>query len=235
MAYYFDEKKWEQELIYPDWYDYLKPEYVKLVKLANEVSQEERRKIKDEVYSFFEKALGDNKVHLAKSGPNLDEERLPIDTVVIHHTHHEESMTIERLNAIHLVRLYTGYETTTDRKRGEPIWSNHFNKEGKQVFYAYHWFVRQDGAVVRLLNDNEIGWQAGNWNINCRSVGICVDDNLENKIPGDKVTESIRKIIAKQYPQIKKGNIVGHREVNPKTTCPGNTFLHGWKEQIAIS
>jgi N-acetyl-anhydromuramyl-L-alanine amidase AmpD len=105
------------------------------------------------------------------------------------------------------------------------------------VFWPYHWFVREDGRVERLLKDHEIGWQAGDWDINCRSVAICFDGDYENSRPSDIELHAAAKIIKENYSQVSRERIFGHREVNPKTTCPSNLFLsedgkRGWKEDL---
>jgi len=145
-------------------------------------------------------------------------------------------MTVERLSAVHLIRLYAGYYANPtyegeERMKGRPIFSGHFNN-GKQVFYGYHWLVRMDGSIERLLEDKNIGWHAGNWEVNCRSIGICLDNDFTDSSPSDLVVSSIVKIIKENYPQIQPQNILGHREIKPSTTCPGNTFLTDWKEKI---
>ncbi len=229
---FIDKKRWLAEFKHPDWYVYLKNDYLKLLDVASRAAPEERAAMREELYSFVEESLRDGKILLAQNGPNRDEERKPIDTIVIHHTHHAAGMTRERLSAIHLIRLYSGYHTEMNWKPGEAVWSNHFNEKGEQVFYAYHWFVHQDGSRERLLKDSEIGRHAGNWNTNCRSVGICIDDNLDEKVPSDVVLDSIVEIIKEYYPTVVPSQIIGHREVNPKTNCPGDRFLGGWKETL---
>jgi hypothetical protein len=87
------------------------------------------------------------------------------------------------------------------------------------------------------LEDGEIGWQAGNWNINCRSVAICFDGDYENGRPSDIELQAAARLIARHYPGIPKERLFGHREVNLKTTCPSNLFLsegekRGWKEDL---
>jgi hypothetical protein len=231
MKPYFNEAEWKKELIHADWYVRLKPEYEKLTALLPSLNDTAIARLKESVYSFFEKALERGEVTLATKGPNLDIERKPIDTVVIHHTGHAAGMTAARLSAIHLTRLYTGFHSKTDRKAGDAIWSNHL-RNGKQVFYSYHWFVHQDGSVERLLNDNEIGWHAGDWETNCRSVGICIDDNLREKSPGDVVLAAVAEIIKDAYRDVAPSRIVGHREINLKTDCPGNLFLTEWKDRL---
>jgi N-acetyl-anhydromuramyl-L-alanine amidase AmpD len=80
------------------------------------------------------------------------------------------------------------------------------------------------GEVKRLFPDNETGWQAGNWEVNCRSVAICLDNDFENSRPSAEVIATIVKIIKENYNYVEKARIFGHREVNQKTTCPGFIF-----------
>ena len=110
-------------------------------------------------------------------------------------------------------------------------------RNGKQVFYPYQWLIRKDGSIEQLLFDNEIGWQAANWEINCKSIAIVFDNDYENSVPSDIELKSAALLIREKYPQVKKENIIGHCEVNIKTTCPSNLFLpqdnrKGWKQDL---
>ena len=233
MAKYFDEEKWIKILKQPDWYLEIIDEIRSLRELANKNKNPE---IIEEIYQFFEKQLEDNKIALAKEGPNWDKERKPIDTIVIHHTSLPPGITWQRLSAIQLINIYATYYANPyyeeeKHLKGKPIYSGHF-RNGKQVFYAYHWLIRMDGSWERLLNDDEIGWQAGNWEINCRSIAICLDNDFENSSPPDFLLESIAKLIKEKYPQVKPERIFGHLEIKPKITCPGNKFLTDWKPKL---
>ena len=103
--------------------------------------------------------------------------------------------------------------------------------------------MRTDGAMERLLNDDEIGWQAGDWGVNCRSVAIVLDNDYENSSPSTKELEVVASIIKENYSFVPKENIIGHREVkrtarlSKYTVCPSNLFLskdgeRGWKEEL---
>jgi N-acetyl-anhydromuramyl-L-alanine amidase AmpD len=105
--------------------------------------------------------------------------------------------------------------------------------DGRQAFYAY-FIVRMDGGVERLLADNEIGWQAGKWEVNCRSVGIVLDNDLEDVTPPDIALDGLAQLIREHYPHVSHDRIFGHREVNPKTTCPSEHFLSGWKKELLM-
>jgi hypothetical protein len=65
-------------------------------------------------------------------------------------------------------------------------------------------------------------------------VAICFDGDYENGRPSDAELQAAARLIKERYPHVSKEKIVGHREVNPKTTCPSNLFLPssmsgGWK------
>jgi N-acetyl-anhydromuramyl-L-alanine amidase AmpD len=120
--------------------------------------------------------------------------------------------------------------------RGEPIGSGHL-RNGKQVFWPYHWIVRKDGRAERLLYDSEIGWHAGNWDINCRSVAIVLDNDYEESLPSRTELFAVASIVTRHYPGVSIGRVLGHQEVNPRTACPSKLFLDaagrkGWKSEL---
>jgi hypothetical protein len=229
----FNQSKWEIKIQNPFWYC----EADEVIKKMNELRLEDKNEFnrtKDRIYSFFEASLKAGKVALGATGNNWDSERKPIDTIVIHHTSNPKGLSNERLSAIGLIRLYA--LAYAKRKIKEPIFSGHW-REGKQVFYPYHWMIRSNGIAERLLFDNEIGWHAGNWDINCKSIAICIDDDHEFSVPDRKELQVIARIIQKDYPNVSKQRIFGHREINPKTTCPSESFLstkdtRGWKKDL---
>lgn len=231
MTKFFNEQEWDTIIQVPDWYMQLWPRIEKLQ--ANKQTGNEAKK---EIRLYFENRLKNNKICLGQKGENLDAERKPVDTVIIHHTSNTESYSLDKLDAVHLLNLYVPYYfdpyLPQDKYlQGTPIWSNHFNN-GKQVFYAYHWMVRMDGSAERLLQDDQIGWQAGNWDINCRSVAICLDNDYSNSTPSKKVLKATANLISTHYSSVPKERIMGHSEVNSNTICPGNTFLSGWKADV---
>ncbi len=233
----FNIKEWEEKIKNPNWYLEI-PIVLKKVQQLRSKNSKIYENIKEEVFNFFEEKLRNESVVLGKEGKNFDAERKLIDTVVIHHTHNLRGITLERLSAMTLLRLYVmefynpTYEGDKEIK-GKPIYSGHF-RDGKQVFYPYHWIIRNGGKAERLLDDSKIGWHAGNWDVNCRSISIVLDNNYENSEPPQDEMDSIVEIIRNNYPQIKKDRIFGHREINPNTTCPSNLFLgeNGWKKKI---
>ncbi len=255
----FDEAYWRKAVKRPDWYI----EFLNYAKKVDEQFSSNRQEIDKRRYEyrqFFERALASGEVVLATTGSNLDKQRQPVDTVVIHHTSNKPGYRLGYLNAVHLLNIYAPYfaNPTDEREKslkGQALWSGHFY-QGQQVFWGYHWLMRMDpvrnkireisadspkanrtsnrmnGSFDRLLSDDQIGWHAGNWQINKRSVAICLDNDYENKDPGDDILQKLAAHIKKYYPAIKAQNIIGHCEAKAGTTCPGSNFIKTWKPKL---
>jgi hypothetical protein len=225
----FDRKFWEEKIRRTDWYF----DYVDFAEKAKDAQNKDN--LKEEVRDFFEKALIQNKVALAENGPNLDEERQPIDTIVIHHTSGKPGYRLSRMNAVQLLNIYApsyaNPSKTDDKLKGQPVWSGHF-LNGKPSFIGYHWLIRMDGSFERLLDDDKIGWHAGNWDINKRSIAICIDNDYENQDPNNEILKKITEFIKKNYPEVLPDKIIGHCEARKGTICPGTNFKSVCKERL---
>ena len=127
-----------------------------------------------------------------------------------------------------LVIHYTGNDGDTAENN-----CNYF--KNNVVETSAHYFV-DDTTVVRSVADQNIAWHAGDWDINCRSIGIeiagstteCTGKTLENVI-------LLTQRLMKKY-NIKKDRVIRHYDANGKI-CPG--FWCGsaakdklWKEQF---
>jgi hypothetical protein len=226
----FDKKYWEEKIHQPHWYF----DYVDFIEKAKDAQNKDN--LKEEARDFFEEALIQNKVSLAETGPNLDEERLPIDTIVIHHTSGQPGYRLSRMNAVQLLNIYAPYYANPTMRgernlKGRTIWSGHF-LNGKPSFIGYHWLMRMDGTAKRLLEDNQIGWHAGNWDVNKRSVAICLDNDYENQDPSDETLHKLATFIKKNYPEVLPDKIIGHCEAREGTICPGSNFKNVWKTKL---
>ncbi len=238
----FNTSDWLKKIKDPHWYFDI-PEIIKELKTLHDTDRSEYEKQKELIYDFFEEQTNLGNVAIDSKGKSFDNERKLIDTIIIHHTSNLPGLSKERLSAIELVRLYApqfaGNGPTYNAHKeikNTPIYSGHW-RGGVQVFWPYHWMIRSDGTCERLLNDDEIGWQAGNWDINCRSIAICIDDDHEHSIPDKKELQVIADLIKNSYPQVSKDRIFGHCEINKKTTCPSKLFLsieerRGWKDDL---
>ena len=236
MKYQFkriNEQKWMNAFQYPDWYLRLEESIRKYV-LCSKEGKHSNEEIKLEIYELTRKALENDLIALGKSGQDWDKDRLPIDTVVIHHSNTEPDISRSKLSIMGLLRLYVPVYLSRDEfpeAYGKPIYSDHFYQE-RQVFYAYHWLVRPYGRSERLLPDNQIGWHAGNWNINSRSIAICLAGDYTDSIPSSEAITEIAWIIRENYKQVTPQKIFGHCEVNPETFCPGEEFISVWKDEL---
>jgi len=234
------EPRWERLLTSPQWYLTIIPEIQNLIQNLRNEPTEIQDTCKARLYDFFEQHLIKGDVALGSRFPGADTQRKPIGMVVVHHTSNPPGLRQERLSAIGLIRLYGPYfiapESDDNYLKGQPIASGHM-RNGRQVFWPYHWIVRSDGRAERLLYDTEIGWHAGNWDVNCRSVAIVLDNDYEQQRPTDIELQAIARLIKTHYPYVPLTRIVGHSEVNVKTVCPSNLFLdgphgRGWKKNL---
>ncbi len=232
MSSYIDKKFWENSLKKLDWYSLLQNDFNRLEELAKDEKDYDKRKlIKKDAYNSIIATIKNDSLPIAKTGDNLDIKRKPIDTIVIHHTNNKPDMTLEKLNAMHLMILYGKYYANKSKKTKQPVWSGHFYND-QQVFWGYHWLIRSDGTTQQILKDNYIGWHAGNWDINTRSIGICIDDDLNDKEPSLVVIKSIAKLIKDNYPDVSLNKVIGHCDVYKKTKCPGRLFRESWRQKL---
>lgn len=230
----FQRAYWESKLHFPDWYSQLEHElssFIFPVVHDDPLLKAWRR----QVYELVGEMLSRQAIPLASTGPDLDGERKPLDTIVIHHTEEDPNIALPTLSAIGLLRQYGPQYLENDvlghQVRGKPLWSGHF-RQGSMVFFAYHWLVRPDGTAERLLEDSAIGWHAGNWDINTRSIGIALSGNYEHAIPPTTQITAAAQIIRGSYPLIAPERVLGHCEIHPTATCPGDRFLEAWKQRL---
>lgn len=239
VAKFFDEAKWRASIVSHDWYIKLYSDLQALRDQWDKADGARSNAIKNEVRVFFERALLNGSLALAKTGPNLDAERKPIDTIVIHHTSANPGYRLSYMNAVQLLNVYVPYFSNPSgsipgeaRLRGRPLWSNHV-RDGRPVFYLYHWLMRMDGTFECLLKDAELGWHAANWDINCRSIAICLDNDYENQDPSPEVLQRLSAFIIDRYSHVASERIFGHGEVSQHPTiCPGTNFVSGWKRDL---
>lgn len=202
---------------------------------------EAKHEAKQQQLSIFEQLIAEGAVRVGDPSTdeldNHDEYRETVDRIMIHHSSRAEGLTLEQLNAMHLLRLYLPRYQRGDIKTSsgelQPIYSAHFDENGNQVFYGYHWKVEQDGSFKRLLSDEALAWHAGDWDMNKRSVAIMIDDDLTDKDPTTDALESVTSILSENYRSVNLSpeTLLGHRATF-NTVCPGNTFDPGWKQKL---
>ena len=232
---YIDPEKYKVLSSKPDWYldPTTKPAIDNYLQADEKKMGEEFVKEKHEFFQFIGDSIANGSLKLAESGENRDEEREEVDSIVIHHTQTSPDRDIRWLNGLQLLTLYLPiYSNTRNEEYGKPIWSNHFDQDGKMLFIAYHYLVYPDGRVENPLEDKEIGWHAGDWEYNKKGVGIAFVDDLTNKEPTEAALQSTRNIIAKYKEKNPNIEVIGHKEIDPgHTACPGEKFEE-WKEEL---
>lgn len=237
----FDKGHWLKVIARPDWYLELIPWFKQVQDSLGEAS-EEANQFRKTIRHFFEEQLEAGKVALAAEGPDFDAEREPIDTIVIHHTSALPGYRLSYMNAVQLQNVYAPhFANSKDGQNkyfkgqptweGNPIWSGHF-RNGRPSFLVYHWLMRMDGKFERLLEDSQIGWHAGNWEINRRSIAICLDNDYEEQDPTDEILQKLADFIKNTYPLVKPDKIIGHCEARDGTICPGTNFKTVWKTKL---
>lgn len=91
-----------------------------------------------------------------------------------------------------------------------------------------HYGVRLNGGIDQFVAEGDTAWQAGNWEVNKRSIGIENEDNADPFITRpDSQYQSIAALVAdichRYGLPINRDTVKGHREVsNSHPQCPGN-------------
>lgn len=165
------------------------------------------------------------------------ERHIATDTIVIHHTASASSLSASELSSIGRERMYVPRFASSNPEpyvQGKIPSSGHYriiNGHKTEVFYTYHWLIHEDGGTERLLEDTEVGWHAGDWGMNMRSIAICFDGDFEQKPPSDAAIHTCAQLVAKYQKQLGKINLIGHSDV-VATRCPGNWFESFGKTKI---
>src|SRR5689334_8166899 len=105
MSLDFQRDYWESRLRLPDWYNHLEDE-LKGLFFPVVHHNTELKAFRNQVYALIAELLERAEMPLAATGPDLDVERQPVDTIVVHHTEEDPSISLSRLSAIGLVRQY---------------------------------------------------------------------------------------------------------------------------------
>lgn len=205
--------RWRRAIRFPDWPVRLEEDLRRYV-LARPADPAEWR-LRWLIYDLMADALEAGDAALPAAGPDRDGGRRPPRTVVLHHSGTLPTISAARLSAMGLLRLYA--PDAAARRDPAELYSQHF-RGGRQVFYAYHWLVRPDARVERLLEDGEVGWHAGDREVNHASVGVCLAGDYTSGRPTPAALAAVDALVRERYPGIP---MVPHCAVNPGTGCPG--------------
>lgn len=115
------------------------------------------------------------------------------------------------------------HHTAASRKispQVDSVIANHLKRLGQRG--AYHFLIEPNATVVRLRPEDEIGYHAGNWFVNTRSIGICLAGDFTKEKPSKEQLDVLEKVTAEiqQKYGIADEMIYNHREIK-STACPG--------------
>ena len=133
------------------------------------------------------------------------EERQATEFIVIHHTGFPDIDKDSTAAAIHK-----------------------FHKEtNKWAGIGYHYLIRKDGTIEQGRRPEMIGAHA--YGHNKTSVGVCLAGNFDIGKPTERQMAAVKELcswLCQKYKldPMKKGVIVGHRELND-TSCPGKNLF----------
>lgn len=168
-------------------------------------------------------------------GINWDAEAKPFDLIVVHHSATTSTVTAEQLSISTKERLYVPRYRSEDRDpyvKGLPVHSGHV-VNGKETFIPYHHLIYPGGKITTELaalhggkgawHILHVGWHAGNWNVNCRSVALCLIGDFTKEEPSTKQIASTVKLVTYYRTYNPKAAVKPHSHFRP-TECPGKAW-----------
>jgi hypothetical protein len=220
--------------------------YQKVFLYQKEISNIKNKRNKLSAKTILLKAakfcLAHKSLRLGSNGYKWDQWRLPVDSIVIHHSSSSPTISVNEISAIHLLNLYVKQFSTDEDVINQLMYSGHYTP-GKEktsenmTFASYHYLIRPNGKILKLNENESFLWHAGNLDINRRSIGIVFAGKfIGKKEPTQKAIEAFKKLRSGQFSHIKDERIFGHKEVIKKeilgeTSCPGDSFSN-WKAKL---
>lgn len=140
----------------------------------------------------------------------------PITQIIVHHADISLKKTSEQ---------FTKIIDENHKRRLHPT------KNGFGNHIAYHMLITKDGNVKETRPLDEVGYHAGNWAVNLRSIGICLQGKFEEEEPTEKQLNALQRLITELMGaySIKHQSVRLHRDIKP-TACPGKNLAdkHEW-------
>ena len=138
-----------------------------------------------------------------------------ITNIVIHHSVTPRDLQLEQ--------QISSFDRT-HKARLHPV----ANKYGLHI--AYHYVISGDGNYKKTRGLDEIGYHAGNWAVNKKSIGICLCGNFDIEKPSEEQIATLNKILIElcESYKLKEKDIIFHRDVVSYKTCPGLNFTRDY-------
>lgn len=143
--------------------------------------------------------------------------------VVIHHSASAQTTTAEQVSSWHKIRNWGDENNPMYAPKSTLGW-----------YGQYHFFIEGNGKITQFREMSEIGWHAGNWDVNKDSIAICFAGNFNN----DELTSAQKKSlqiiwsrIQTDYPELSLKDFRLHRDFK-STECPGSNITFKLLEEI---
>ena len=122
-------------------------------------------------------------------------------------------------------RIVIHHTAIADMAKGGTAAQVHaMHKQNGWAGIGYHYFIRPDGMIEQGRQPERVG--AHSWQNNQNTVGVCLAGDFDKGRPTREQMESVKELTAwlcrkYQLKPGKRGVIVGHRDLNDDTSCPG--------------
>jgi len=140
-----------------------------------------------------------------------------IDTLVVHHD---------------AVAIPAAYDTM-QRIQSEAAY--HVKVGWKHL--AYHYMIDNVGDIYQCVPEKEIGYHAGNYTMNQKSIAVCLHGNFETQNPTAAQKKALREFCEMMFtkrpdlPKLLRTGLKMHKEVRIQpTSCPGRNLIPTVKE-----
>ena len=125
-----------------------------------------------------------------------------------------------------IVIHHTGFPGADKDSAADAIHKYHQEANG-WAGIGYHYLIRKDGMIEQGRRPPTVG--AHVWQHNQNSVGVCLAGNFDLGRPTAAQMDAVKELVAwlcVKYglDPLKKGVIVGHRDLNDDTACPGDAL-----------
>lgn len=128
-----------------------------------------------------------------------------INYLIVHHS--------ACLSTIPKDKLLQSFENTHKERLGK-LYGQPISKKSPYKNIAYHAIIFRDGEVVRVRDEQDIGYHASNFKANNEGIGICLAFDLNKESLTPKAQKALGQLL-KEYKrrfELKDSNIWFHRD-----------------------
>ena len=127
-----------------------------------------------------------------------------VTTIVVHHTAGTMSNDIKQ--------VASGINRLHGRK---------FRKMSKSLnlTIAYHYLITPDGKVWRTRDLQDVGYHAGDWNVNLHSIGICLVGDFSKHQPTRAQVRSLDRLVQRLRGERGISKVIPHSYCRATLCC----------------